>query len=238
VAASFVEQLETNSPGLKSTPKAAGLGLPEGIHFSKSGLLLKRALDVAGAAILLALLSPLLLFLAMLIKLQDGGPVIHRRRVVGPSGGGTRRQFDAFKLRSMRVDADEILQKDPALRREFEVNFKLKHDPRITRLGAFLRKTSLDEIPQLWNVLCGQMSLVGPRMITPAELIKFGDAAWIFSVVKPGLTGYWQIQGRQEVSYEQRVEMDLYYVQHWSLLLDLKILAMTPLRVLRGSGAY
>ena len=154
------------------------------------------------------------------------------------SGGGTRREFDAFKLRSMRVDADEILQKDPALRREFEVNFKLKHDPRITRLGAFLRKTSLDEIPQLWNVLCGQMSLVGPRMITPAELIKFGDAAWIFSVVKPGLTGYWQIQGRQEVSYEQRVEMDLYYVQHWSLLLDLKILAMTPLRVLRGSGAY
>lgn len=238
MAASFVEQLETNSPGLKSTSKAAGLRLPQDLHFSKSGLLLKRALDVTGAAILLALLSPLLAFLAVLIKLQDGGPVIHRRRVVGRFGGRSRGEFDAFKLRSMRVDADEILQKDPALRREFEVNFKLKHDPRVTRLGAFLRKTSLDELPQLWNVLRGQMSLVGPRMITPAELIKFGDAAWIFSVVRPGLTGYWQIQGRQEVSYDQRVDMDVYYVQHWSLLLDLKILAMTPLRVVRGSGAY
>ncbi len=238
MAASFVEQLETNSRGLKSTPNAAGLHLPQDLHFSKSGLLLKRALDVAGAAILLSLLSPLLVFLAVLIKLQDGGPVIHRRRVIGRFGGGSRGEFDAFKLRSMRVDADEMLQRDPALRREFEVNFKLKQDPRITRLGAFLRKTSLDEIPQLWNVLRGQMSLVGPRMITPAELIKFGDAAWIFSVVKPGLTGYWQIQGRQEVSYDQRVEMDLHYVQHWSLLLDLKILAMTPLRVVRGSGAY
>jgi lipopolysaccharide/colanic/teichoic acid biosynthesis glycosyltransferase len=238
VAASFVEQLETNTPGLKSMPRATGLRLPQDLHFSKSALLLKRALDVAGAATLLALLSPLLAFIAALIKLQDGGPVIHRRRVVGRLGGGPSGEFDAFKLRSMRVDADEILQKNPALRREFEVNFKLKHDPRITPLGAFLRKTSLDELPQLWNVLRGQMSLVGPRMITPAELIKFGDAAWIFSVVRPGLTGYWQIQGRQEVSYDQRVAMDVYYVQHWSLLLDLKILAMTPLRVIRGSGAY
>jgi lipopolysaccharide/colanic/teichoic acid biosynthesis glycosyltransferase len=203
------------------------------VHFSRTAIKLKRALDALGAAILLAFLSPLVALLALLIKLQDGGPVIHRRRVVGPGG-----EFDAFKLRSMRVDADEILQKDPALRREFEVNFKLKQDPRITRVGAFIRRTSLDELPQLWNVLRGQMSLVGPRMITPAELKKFGDAAWIFSTVKPGLTGYWQIQGRQEVSYDERVTMDLYYVQHWSLLLDLKILLMTPLRVLRGSGAY
>jgi lipopolysaccharide/colanic/teichoic acid biosynthesis glycosyltransferase len=203
------------------------------VHFSRTAIKLKRALDALGAAILLAFLSPLVALLALLIKLQDGGPVIHRRRVVGPGG-----EFDAFKLRSMRVDADEILQKDPALRREFEVNFKLKQDPRITRVGAFIRRTSLDELPQLWNVLRGQMSLVGPRMITPAELKKFGDAAWIFSAVKPGLTGYWQIQGRQELSYDERVTMDLYYVQHWSLLLDLKILLMTPLRVLRGSGAY
>jgi lipopolysaccharide/colanic/teichoic acid biosynthesis glycosyltransferase len=203
------------------------------VHFSRTAITLKRALDVAGAAILLAFVSPVVALLALLIKLQDGGPVIHRRRVVGSSG-----EFDAFKLRSMRVDADEILQKDSALRREFEVNFKLKQDPRITRLGVFIRRTSLDELPQLWNVLRGQMSLVGPRMITPAELKKFGDAGWIFSAVKPGLTGYWQIQGRQEVSYDERVTMDLYYVQHWSLLLDLKILLMTPLRVLRGSGAY
>lgn len=195
--------------------------------------MLKRALDASGAAILLVLLSPVLALLAVLIKRQDGGPVFHRRRVVGLAG-----EFDAFKLRSMRVDADEVLKNNPALRREFEINFKLKHDPRITRLGALIRKTSLDEVPQLFNVLCGQMSLVGPRMITPTELVKFGDAAWIFSTVKPGLTGYWQIQGRQEVSYDQRVAMEIYYVQHWSLLLDLKILLTTPLRVVRGSGAY
>lgn len=195
--------------------------------------MLKRAMDATGSAILLALLSPVIAVLALTIKLQDGGPVIHRRRVVGPGG-----EFDAFKLRSMRVDADEILNKDPDLRREFEINFKLKQDPRITRTGGFIRRTSLDELPQLFNVLRGQMSLVGPRMITPAELTKFGEAGWIFSAVKPGLTGYWQIQGRQEVSYDERVAMDLYYVQHWSLLLDLKILLMTPLRVVRGSGAY
>jgi lipopolysaccharide/colanic/teichoic acid biosynthesis glycosyltransferase len=203
------------------------------VRFSKAALMLKRAMDVTGSAILLVLLSPVIALLALIIKLQDGGPVIHRRRVVGPGG-----EFDAFKLRSMRADADEILKKDPTLRKEFEINFKLKQDPRITRIGALIRRTSLDELPQLFNVLLGQMSLVGPRMITPAELKKFGEAAWIFSAVKPGLTGYWQIQGRQEVSYDERVAMDLYYVQHWSLLLDLKILLMTPLRVVRGSGAY
>jgi lipopolysaccharide/colanic/teichoic acid biosynthesis glycosyltransferase len=136
------------------------------------------------------------------------------------------------------VDADEILRRDPALRREFEVNFKLKDDPRVTAVGTFMRRTSLDELPQLWNVLTGEMSLVGPRMITPAELKKFGEAGWIFRCVKPGLTGYWQIQGRQEISYENRVAMDLFYVQNWTLALDLKILVKTPLRVLRGAGAY
>jgi len=235
----FDDRLETTSESKSDTPglHSPDLHLPDlhikDIHFSKPALFIKRAMDAAGAAILLALLSPVLALLALLIKLRDGGPVIHRRRVVGPRG-----EFDAFKLRSMRVDADEILENDPTLRREFEINFKLKQDPRITRLGAFMRKTSLDELPQLFNVLRGQMSMVGPRMITPPELIKFGDAAWIFSTVKPGLTGYWQIRGRQEVSYDQRVAMDLYYVQHWSLLLDLKILVMTPLRVVRGSGAY
>ena len=194
---------------------------------------LKRALDVAGSALLLILTAPVIATLALLVKVQDGGPVIHRRRVVGPEG-----DFDAFKLRSMRVDADEILRRDPALRREFEVNFKLKDDPRVTPVGAFMRRTSLDELPQLWNVLKGEMSLVGPRMITPAELQKYGEAGWIFGCVKPGLTGYWQIQGRQEVAYENRVAMDLFYVQNWSLALDLKILVKTPLRVLRGAGAY
>jgi lipopolysaccharide/colanic/teichoic acid biosynthesis glycosyltransferase len=173
----------------------------------------------------------LLAALAILIRFQDGGPAFYRRRVVGAEA-----DFDAFKLRTMRTDADEILRNNPALRSRFEVNFKLKDDPRVTRLGAFLRKASLDELPQLWNVLKGEMSLVGPRMINPAELEKYGDAAWIFRCVKPGLTGYWQVHAGKISSYDERVRMDLFYVKNWSLAFDLKILAMTPLRIVRGAG--
>lgn len=198
-----------------------------------SGRIFKRALDLFGSALLLILFLPLLAVLGLLIKCHEGGPVLFRRRVMGPRG-----EFDAFKLRSMCVDADEVLRRDPTLRQEFEVNFKLQDDPRVTAVGAILRKASLDELPQLWNVLKGEMSLVGPRMITPAELEKYGEAEWIFRCVKPGLTGYWQVQGRQQVSYDRRIEMDLFYVQHWSFLLDLKILMKTPMRVFRGAGAY
>ncbi len=197
------------------------------------GRVLKRTVDLVGSVSLLGLLVPLLVVLALLIKCHDGGPVFFRRRVVGPKG-----TFDAFKLRSMCVDADEVLHRNPALRQEFEINFKLKDDPRITAIGTLLRKASLDELPQLWNVIKGEMSLVGPRMITPAELEKYGEAAWIFHCVKPGLTGYWQIEGRQQVSYDRRIEMDLFYVQHWSFWLDMKILMKTPMRVFRGEGAY
>src|SRR5215471_27579 len=194
---------------------------------------LKRVFDFGVSAALLILLLPLIAVLAILIKCHDGGPIFHRRRVLGPKG-----EFNAFKLRSVRVDADEVLKNDPSLRREFEVNFKLKSDPRVTPLGRMLRKASLDDLPQRWNVLIGQMSLVGPRMISSAELQKFGDAGWIFRCFKPGITGYWQVQGRQDVSYAQRIEMDLFYVSHWSLLLDFRILIKTPIRVLRGAGAY
>jgi lipopolysaccharide/colanic/teichoic acid biosynthesis glycosyltransferase len=197
------------------------------------GRIFKRVLDLVGSVLLLVLCAPLLAALAVLIKCQDGGPVFFRRRVVGPRGA-----FDAFKLRSMRIDADEVLRQNSTLRQQFEINFKLKDDPRVTTVGAILRKASLDELPQLWNVLKGEMSLVGPRMVTPAELTKYGEAEWIFRCVKPGLTGYWQVQGRQQVSYDRRIEMDLFYLQHWSFLLDLKILVKTPLRVFRGVGAY
>jgi lipopolysaccharide/colanic/teichoic acid biosynthesis glycosyltransferase len=192
----------------------------------------KRIVDIGVSCVSLILLSPIIAVLALLIKLQDRGPAFHRRRVVGPEG-----EFDAFKLRTMVVDADQILATNPSLRREFEVNFKLKNDPRVTPIGAVLRKSSVDELPQLWNVLTGEMSLVGPRMITAAELEKYGGAGRIFRFVKPGITGYWQIQGRQDVTYEDRVQMDLYYVSHWSLWLDLKILIKTPIRVARGTGA-
>jgi lipopolysaccharide/colanic/teichoic acid biosynthesis glycosyltransferase len=136
----------------------------------------------------------------------------------------------------MRVDADEVLRRDPVLRQRFEVNFKLKDDPRITAVGAKLRRTKLDELPQLWNVMKGEMSLVGPRMITPSELKKYGDASWIFSEIKPGLTGYWQISSDQQDGYARRIGMDLFYIENWSFMFDLKILIKTPARVLRRSG--
>ncbi len=192
---------------------------------------LKRSLDLAGGTVLLLLSAPLIAVLALRIKLHDGGPALFRRRVVGPKG-----EFDAFKLRSMRVDADETLRRDDRLRREFEVNFKLKDDPRVTRVGAALRRSGLDELPQLWNVIKGQMSLVGPRMITPAELQRYGEAGWVFSFMKPGVTGYWQVQGDLEAGYDRRIAMDVLYAENWSLLFDLKILLRTPARVLRGSG--
>jgi lipopolysaccharide/colanic/teichoic acid biosynthesis glycosyltransferase len=192
---------------------------------------LKRSMDIAGTVALLFLCAPLIGLFALRIKLHDGGPALFRRRVVGPKG-----EFDAFKLRTMRVDADDVLRRDDRLRRQFEVNFKLQYDPRVTRVGAALRRSGLDELPQLWNVIKGQMSLVGPRMITPAELQRYGDAGWIFDLMKPGVTGYWQVHGVPAAGYDRRIAMDLYYAENWSLLFDLKILIRTPARVLRGSG--
>jgi lipopolysaccharide/colanic/teichoic acid biosynthesis glycosyltransferase len=199
---------------------------------SRNARFWKRAMDVCGAALLLALFAPVVAIFAVMVKWHDGGPAFYRRRVIGRRG-----QFDAFKLRSMRMDADEVLQRDSVLRQEFSVNFKLKNDPRVTAVGAVMRRYSVDELPQLWNVLRGEMSLMGPRMICPAELEKFGDAGWIFSEMKPGLTGFWQVQGRHEMGYEHRVKMELWYAEHRSLALDLLILLKTPLRVLRGAGA-
>jgi lipopolysaccharide/colanic/teichoic acid biosynthesis glycosyltransferase len=199
----------------------------------KWALALKRLVDIVAALLLAPFVLLAVGIMGLLIKLDDGGPVIYRRRVVGPSG-----DFDAFKLRTMRVDADEILERDPALRAKFEASYKIKQDPRVTRIGRSLRRLSLDELPQIWNVLRGQMTLVGPRMIIRAELEKFGPYAVIFGAVKPGMTGYWQVSGRQEVSYEERVKMDVDYLQHWSLWLDFKILFKTAWKVLKQEGAY
>jgi lipopolysaccharide/colanic/teichoic acid biosynthesis glycosyltransferase len=202
------------------------------LTLSRGASLCKRLIDLCGAVLLLSVSLPIILVCACIIKLQASGPVFHRRRVVGRGGS-----FDAFKLRSMRVDADKMLEADSALGKEFSLNFKLKDDPRVTPFGGFMRRYSLDELPQLWNVICGGMSLVGPRMISPAELHKFGNAAWIFSFMKPGLSGYWQTHAGQDLGYEQRVAMELWYAEHWSLALDLLIILKTPLRVLRGAGA-
>jgi lipopolysaccharide/colanic/teichoic acid biosynthesis glycosyltransferase len=194
---------------------------------------LKRAVDLLGSIGLLCLLSPVILVVALLVWMIDGPPVVYRRRVVG-----SRSEFNAYKFRTMLSNADAILAANPELRDAFMRDFKLKSDPRVTRVGAFLRKYSLDELPQLANVLKGQMSLVGPRMITAQELAKYGQYQELLLSVKPGLTGYWQIQGRQDVSYQERVRMDIQYITNWSLGLDLSILRRTPWRVIRGQGAY
>lgn len=195
--------------------------------------LVKRVLDLFGAVLLILLTAPVMLLIALLVRVIDGAPLIYRRRVVGPHG-----EFDAFKFRTMRRDADRLLETDAALRQEFAANFKLRADPRVTRLGSYLRKYSLDELPQLFNVLVGQMSLVGPRMITLPELQKYGPHQQLLRSVKPGLTGYWQVHGRQQVSYAERVRMDVEYIREWNLRMDFRILLLTPLRVIRGEGAY
>jgi lipopolysaccharide/colanic/teichoic acid biosynthesis glycosyltransferase len=171
--------------------------------------------------------------IGLMIAVEDGRPIIYRRRVVSAKG-----EFDAFKFRTMRRDADFVLETNAALKAEFERNFKLKNDPRVTKVGSLLRKMSLDELPQLFNVLRGQMSLVGPRMITAPELAKYGQYADLLLSVRPGLTGYWQIHGRQNVPYEERVAMDIRYIKQWRLAADLQILAKTPLRVFKREGAF
>lgn len=195
--------------------------------------LVKECIDLVGAGVLIILLMPIFALLSLFILTDDGRPVIYRRRVVGRKG-----EFDAFKFRSMRRDADATLAGDLALKAKFEQHFKLKNDPRLTRAGSYLRKLSLDELPQLFNVVRGQMSLVGPRMITAAEVDKYGPYKELLLSVKPGLTGYWQVHGRQDVSYEERVRMDVNYIENWSLYLDLKILFLTPFKVFTREGAY
>jgi lipopolysaccharide/colanic/teichoic acid biosynthesis glycosyltransferase len=194
---------------------------------------LKRAIDLLGAFFLMFLLSLVLLVLVLVILLSDGFPIIYLRRVIGEDG-----EFDAYKFRTMCRNADAVLAEDPELREAFAENFKLRSDPRVTRVGAWLRKYSLDELPQLINVIKGQMSLVGPRMITVQELSKYGEYQDLLMTVKPGLTGYWQTRGRQDVSYEERVRMDVHYITNWTLGLDLRILIETPWRVIKGKGAY
>jgi lipopolysaccharide/colanic/teichoic acid biosynthesis glycosyltransferase len=202
----------------------------------------KRALDVILAALALLLLWPVLLLIAILVRLDSPGPVLHRREVLARQRLSAREKspltFFAFKFRTMVPNADAILQNDPPLRQEYEKEFKLRRDPRVTRFGRFLRPFSLDEFPQLLNVLRGEMTLVGPRMISPPELARYGAHGGTLLSVKPGLTGLWQVSGRHCVTYEERVQLDIWYIEHRSLLLDLVILWRTVGCVLARTGAF
>lgn len=196
---------------------------------------LKMLLDYSLILLALPFLLPVFLVAALLVKLDSPGPIFHRRRVMGIGG----KQFDAFKFRSMYVNGDEILSQHPELKAELKANHKLKWDPRITKVGNFLRRTSLDELPQLINVLRGEMSLVGPRMIAPAETEMYGRMKDNLLTVKPGLTGLWQVSGRSDLSYEERVRLDMLYIRNYSIWLDVQILFFQTLPVvLKGSGAY
>jgi len=198
----------------------------------------KRALDIIGAGLGLVVLSPFFLVVALLVR-ADGGPAFFAHQRVGRGG----KLFGCLKFRSMVIDSqarlEALLASDPAARAEWEATRKLKNDPRITRIGRFLRSTSLDELPQLINVLRGEMSLVGPRPVQEAEIDRYyGASAAHYMAVRPGITGLWQVSGRSETSYESRVALDVSYVSRPSMLADLSILLRTPVAVLSRRGAH
>ena len=198
---------------------------------------LKRVIDLSLVAAFSIVALPLIVAIAALIKLTSPGPAFFGQRRYGRRG----QPFTAWKFRSMVADASQVLEQclaaEPALREEWRRSHKLRNDPRVTRIGLFLRRTSLDELPQLWNILRGQMSLVGPRPIVAEEIARYGENYSLYKKVTPGLTGLWQVSGRNNTSYEQRVAFDLYYVRNWSLWLDLHVLARTVKVVMLGDGA-
>lgn len=222
-------------------PKNLGgfLGLEVKEHiFQPSKRLLKRIFDLVLASIVALAGLPLFVIISILIRLDSGGPVFYSQRRIGRGG----REFRAWKFRSMLPNADALLHaylsEHPEKALEWKQNHKLRLDPRVTKVGRFLRQTSLDEIPQLWNVLRGEMSLVGPRPIVRAEIAKYGKYFELYTRVQSGVTGLWQVSGRSETTYEDRVAMDTFYVRNWSVWLDLCILFRTIGVLCMRTGAY
>lgn len=197
-------------------------------------LAIKRLIDIIGSLIGIILLSPLYIIIAILIKFDSPGKVVFGHTRKGKGG----KDIKVYKFRTMYSNASEIFESfTPEQKEEYYKNFKLDNDPRVTKLGGFLRKTSLDELPQLFNILKGDMTIIGPRPIVEKEISKYGDKAEkLFSVV-PGLAGYWQANGRSDTTYEERIEMDMYYIDNMSFWLDTKILFQTAISVLKGEGA-
>ena len=197
-------------------------------------LAIKRLIDIIGSLIGIILLSPLYIIIAILIKFDSPGKVVFGHTRKGKGG----KDIKVYKFRTMYSNASEIFESfTPEQKEEYYTNIKLDNDPRVTKLGGFLRKTSLDELPQLFNILKGDMTIIGPRPIVEKEVEKYGDKAEkLFSVV-PGLGGYWQANGRSDTTYEERVEMDMYYIDHMCFTLDAKILFQTIFSVLKGEGA-
>lgn len=250
----LLRRLSAHYPDLMVIPSLRGLPLlgMEMTHFFSHDVLMlrvrnnlsrlgpqifKRIFDIVASSFLLLLLSPLFAYLSWRIR-RAGGAAVYAHPRVGKDG----KLFNCLKFRSMVPDADKVLQellaRDASARAEWEKDFKLKNDPRITPVGEFLRKTSLDELPQLWNVLKGEMSLVGPRPVVEEELERYGDLTDHYLEVRPGITGLWQISGRSNIEYSDRVNLDAWYVQNWSIWYDMVILLKTARVVFHGEGAY
>lgn len=216
------------STGTRAEPEVKKTGPGIGYRF------IKRAFDVAASAVGLVVASPILLVTMLAIVLEDRASPFFLQPRIGKDG----KPFRMVKLRSMRPDAEQVLEKlSVEEKAEFSQNFKLKNDPRITRVGKFIRKTSIDELPQLWNVLKGDMSIVGPRPPLLVEREAYGEHLAKVMSVRPGITGYWQVHGRSETDFSERIELNKYYIEHRSIWLDLKIMFETVKVVLTGKGA-
>lgn len=194
----------------------------------------KKALDYLLVVPGLLFITPLLTIITILIKLESPGPLIYQYRVVGRNG----RKFNAYKFRTMHINHAEIMAAYPQLTSQFKQNYNLKCDPRLTRIGYLLRKFGLDDLPQLFNILKQDMSLVGPRVVTQQELAKYGQYRNALLTVMPGLTGLWQINGNANLSFEDRVQMDMEYIRTWSISNDIKILLQTVPALIKGDRAY
>jgi Undecaprenyl-phosphate galactose phosphotransferase WbaP len=220
----------------RSCGRLSGLEVRNGLLLATLQFL-KRVLDLTVAVAALAATLPLLVLTALMVKLVDGGPVLYGQTRIGLHG----RRFRAWKFRTMRPDGDALLadylRLYPAAREEWERTHKLRKDPRVTRLGRLLRCTSIDELPQIWNVLRGDMSIVGPRPIVEGEIRGYGGVFRLYTTVKPGITGLWQVSGRTNLSFDDRVLLDQFYIRHWSPWLDVYILAKTVVALVKREGA-
>ncbi|MCR5723546.1 MAG: undecaprenyl-phosphate galactose phosphotransferase WbaP [Treponema sp.] len=204
----------------------------------RRGLVIKRIIDLLLLLISSPLVLPVTVIVALLVKCTSKGPIFYGHKRIGKNG----REFKCWKFRSMVIDADKQLEKilaeNPEMRAEWEKDRKFTNDPRVTPIGKILRKTSIDELPQFFNILTGEMSFIGPRPVTTPELEKYGTQAEFILSVQPGLSGMWQISGRSDTGYEERITLDSYYIQNWSIWLDLWIIIKTVYVVVKGKGAY
>jgi exopolysaccharide production protein ExoY len=198
----------------------------------------KRGFDIVAASIAILAITPLLILVALMVKISDRGPILYGHERIGRGG----RTFKCLKFRTMALNGDQLLAAhllaNPAARKEWDETRKLKHDPRVTVVGSVLRRLSIDELPQLFNILMGDMSLVGPRPVVLDELDRYGTSAEFYLRSRPGLTGLWQISGRNDVSYDVRVNFDRHYVEHWSLVEDIRIIILTVPAVCLSRGSY